>query len=138
MSDKVFKAYHKVRGYECDYYGHVNNATYLNYLEYARGEVLIEVGLTLPQLRKMGYSLIIRRVDITYRASAEVMEVLRIETVVDSFSGATCTFRQNIFRDEDNKLLADALVTWTVINETGRPVRLPEEIRRALNLVKQK
>ena len=37
----------KVRSYECDTYGHVNNAVYLNYLEFALMSALEENGFTL-------------------------------------------------------------------------------------------
>ena len=40
---KTFKTELQVRSYELDFYGHVNNAIYLNYLEYARGNYL-EIG----------------------------------------------------------------------------------------------
>ena len=44
---KKFTLKFKVRSYECDSYGHVNNAVYLNYLEFARMSALEENGFTL-------------------------------------------------------------------------------------------
>ena len=41
---KVFTVKFNVRSYECDSYGHVNNAVYLNYLEFARMSALLEKG----------------------------------------------------------------------------------------------
>ena len=45
----------KVRSYECDSYGHVNNAVYLNYLEFARMSALFEKGFTLEKMKEKGY-----------------------------------------------------------------------------------
>ncbi len=43
-----------VRSYECDSYGHVNNAVYLNYLEVARHELLAALGMDYAALRAAG------------------------------------------------------------------------------------
>ena len=51
----------KVRTYECDSYGHVNNANYLNYLEYARCEMLKAVDFDYPAMIKAGFGLYVAR-----------------------------------------------------------------------------
>jgi YbgC/YbaW family acyl-CoA thioester hydrolase len=47
-----------VQSYECDGYGHVNNANYLHYLEYARYAYLRDNGISLEELRAAGYGLL--------------------------------------------------------------------------------
>ena len=69
----------KVRTYECDLYGHVNNATYLNYLEYARMEFLHEKGLTLQALKNDGTMLVIARIDCHYKYPAFPDDNLKID-----------------------------------------------------------
>lgn len=44
----------KVRDYECDLQGIVNNAVYLNYLEHARHEYLESIGLNFKKLVDRG------------------------------------------------------------------------------------
>ncbi|HEY9595043.1 MAG TPA: thioesterase family protein, partial [Spirochaetia bacterium] len=59
-----------VRSYECDSYGHVNNAVYLNYLEYARHLYIRDIGIPLSELRAAGYAILVARVEIDYRRPA--------------------------------------------------------------------
>ena len=46
MKKIIFETDIKVRSYELDSFGHVNNANFLNYLEAARGNFLEEYGLS--------------------------------------------------------------------------------------------
>ena len=53
-----------VRTYECDAYGHVNNAVYLNYLELGRHSFLKEAGFDYAAIVAAGYGLYVVRVEI--------------------------------------------------------------------------
>ena len=53
-----------VRSYELDAYNHVNNAVYLNYLEYARMEYLRRIGFDYVFLIDEGYMLYVTHIDI--------------------------------------------------------------------------
>ena len=52
----------RVRTYECDMNGHVNNANYLHYLEYARHEYLMGFGFDFMGSLEGGYGLLVSRV----------------------------------------------------------------------------
>ncbi len=132
MISDIFESTHKVRAYECDFYGHVNNAIYLNYLEFARMEVLETLGLSLRKLKEQGVALVIHRIDISYKFPAVLDDILQIRTTVKSHTNTICTFRQEIFRAADEKLLAAADVTWVCTNLAGRPIRIPQNMRDAL------
>ncbi len=134
MIERIFESTHKVRGYECDFYGHVNNANYLNFLEFARMELLEALGLTLVKLKAAGIHIVIRRVDIQYKFPAEYHEEIVIRTRMKGYTGATGTFQQQILRKCDEKLLADAEVTWACTNQEGRAVRMPQILRTALQI----
>ena len=134
MKVEMFESVHKVRSYECDIYGHVNNATYLNYLEFARMEVLEQKGLTLEKLQKEGFLIVIRRIDIEYKSPAVATEQLLIRTHLKSFQRTSGIFHQQIVRLNDNKEIAKADVTWVIVNTAGRPVRIPPIIRNAFGI----
>lgn len=68
-----------VRSYECDSYNHVNNAVYLNYLEFARMEYLHACGFDYHGIFAAGYYLYVTHIDIYYKASALLDDKLFIE-----------------------------------------------------------
>ena len=77
-----------VRSYECDSYNHVNNAVYLNYLEFARMEFLRAIDFDYEGIIAAGYYLYVTHVDIYYKASAVLGDRLLIdEWHMSQFSG---------------------------------------------------
>ncbi len=131
---EVFESIHKVRSYECDLYGHVNNAVYLHYLEFARMEVLEHKGITLDGLKESGFLIVIQRIEIEYKFPAVALDRLRIITTMDKVLNTSGVFHQQIWRIEDEKEIADAYVTWVVVDLTGRPVRMPRVLKDAFGI----
>ncbi|MDR1399233.1 MAG: acyl-CoA thioesterase [Treponema sp.] len=112
-----------VRTYECDHYGHVNNANYLNYLEFARYEYLRSIGFDYPTLLKAGYGLYVARVEIDYKKSAVTDDALCIRTWPLNKGAVSGLLAQEIRRGND--IIAVAKVTWACVDSTGKPSRLP-------------
>jgi len=117
-----------VRAYECDGYGHVNNAVYLNYLEVARHEYLRELGISLDELRAAGVGLWVARISIDYRSPALPDERLTIRTAPLKRTRIGGILGQRITRGE--RLVAEAQVTWVSVNASGRPAPLPSGFER--------
>jgi YbgC/YbaW family acyl-CoA thioester hydrolase len=117
-----------VRTYECDANGHVNNATYLNYLEVARVAYLRAVGTSYRELKDRGLALVIVRIAIDYRGEARMEDPLIVETVPIRKRLTGGTFRQRVLREEESgarTLLAEAEVGWVCIDARRKPTRLP-------------
>ncbi len=121
-------AIHSVRSYELDAYNHVNNAVYLQYLEYGRMEFLRSVNFDYEGLAEAGYSLFITRVDIRYRVPARLFDELKIEAEPVKLGGLSGTFHQRIL-NQRGEVCAEADVTWCCTNSNGKPARIPEEFR---------
>jgi acyl-CoA thioester hydrolase len=121
-----------VRSYECDSYGHVNHAVYVNYLEHARMQFLQAAGYDYNGLVAEGFFTVISRVDISYRRPAYAGEALAIETDLAATQRISGRFHQTIRRGEDVVVAAD--VYWCVVNRAGRPARPPErfDLRRLM------
>jgi acyl-CoA thioester hydrolase len=116
----------RVRSYECDTYGHVNNAVYLHYLEYARWEFLKDIGFDYDAMIKAGFAVYIAHVEIDYKKSAWPDEELLIETIPVKKGAVSGVFRQIITRGDDEIVLAE--VTWAFVNSgTGKPSKPPKE-----------
>ena len=62
----IFELPIKVRDYEVDSEGIVNNAIYLHYLEHTRHEFCQWAGLSFREIHNQGIDPVLRKVDIDY------------------------------------------------------------------------
>lgn len=115
-----------VRTYECDMNGHVNNANYLHYLEFARHEYLKAIGFDLIASVKAGYGLVVTRIEIDYKRSAILDDVLTIESKAVKRGAVSGAMQQVIRRGDDTVALA--LVFWAFVDASGKPSRIPAEL----------
>jgi acyl-CoA thioester hydrolase len=115
----------KVRSYECDSYNHVNNANYLNYLEFARYEFLKEIGFDYEKAVQSGYGTYVTRIEIDYKRPAFTDDALVIRSQPVKKGAVSGTIAQQIWRGEE--LLIDAKVTWAFVDSKGMPVKIPPE-----------
>jgi acyl-CoA thioester hydrolase len=115
-----------VRTYECDSYEHVNNAVYLNYLEYARREFLTAIGFDYNGLVDAGYYIYITHIDIHYKASAVLDDKLFIDVEPIKLRKISGVFHQKVYK-EDGTVCADAEVTWACVNKSSIPHPIPDE-----------
>lgn len=116
----------EVRTYELDSYNHVNNAVYLNYLEYARMDFLRAIGFDYEGLVNDGYMLYVSHIDIRYKYSARLYEKLTIDCTPTKFGKVSGTFFQSI-KNEQGVVCAEAEVTWACVDKTGKPAKFPEK-----------
>lgn len=121
----------KVRDYECDIQGVVNNAVYLNYLEHARHEFLLAKGLDFHQLCQQGINLMVLRTEIDYKASLRSGDSFTVDVSVERQSKLKFDFIQHIYRVSDNKLVIAAKTTGTGVNANGRPF-MPKQVAELL------
>ena len=70
----------KVRSYELDFFQHVNNAVYLNYIEQARVELLQNAGFTLDDFLSQKILPVVVNVNINYRRASHLNDELVIFT----------------------------------------------------------
>ncbi|KAA3161070.1 acyl-CoA thioesterase, partial [Akkermansia sp. BIOML-A63] len=54
MEKYIYELKMKVRDYECDLQGIVNNANYQHYLEHTRHEFLTSIGISFARLHEEG------------------------------------------------------------------------------------
>ena len=117
----TFKLDFKVRDYECDMQGVVNNSVYQNYLEHARHEYLLAKGIDFAELTRQKIHLVVLRAELDYKASLTSRDEFYVEVSLAQSSRVRFDFLQNIYRTSDKKLMLAAKVTGTSLNERGRP-----------------
>lgn len=117
---------------DTDLAGIVYYANYLKFIERARSELIRERGVDQLALKaETGLVFAVRRVEADYRAPARFDDHLTVRTEIAELSGARLCLRQCVLRQDE--VLFDAVVMLAVLAESGRPVRLPADIRRKLN-----
>ena len=114
----------KVRDYECDMEGIVNNANYQHYMEHTRHEFLLEAGISFAEMLEQDIVSVVARITIDYktplRSRDEFLSCLRI-----SQEGVRYVFHQDIYRASDMKLAARGKVD-VVCLVAGKLSRCPE------------
>ena len=125
MECMICKCSLKVRSYECDSYGHVNNANYLHYLEYARYEFLRDVGFDYSAMLEAGYGIYVARIEIDYKKPAVTDDELLIKSWPVKKGAVSGIIAQEIRRGED--LIVAAKVTWAFVDSNGIPAKLPPQ-----------
>jgi acyl-CoA thioester hydrolase len=119
----------RVRHYEMDALGHVNNAVYLHYLEQAALEHSEQLGLTLARYHELGGVFILRKMEIEYRLPAVAGDTLAISTWVKDIRGPRAIRRYEIQRNTDRKPIVTAEALWAWVDrETMRPRPIPQAL----------
>lgn len=122
----------KVRDYECDIQGIVNNANYQHYLEHARHEFLISNGISFANLHDQGIDLVVTRVEIDYKFPLKSRDTFVVRTYVIRKGNVRLLFIQDIYNLPDGKLIIKAIVTG-VATKNGKPVP-PGDLVKQLGL----
>ncbi len=116
----------KVRDYECDLQGIVNNSVYQNYLEHTRHEFMLSIGLDFADLYRRDVLAVVARVDLNYKTPLKSGDRFVCRLSVEQ-EGVKYLFYQDIFRLPDEKLCLKGLVTTTSI-VSGRLAKSDEII----------
>lgn len=107
--DYIFEYRDKVRDYECDIQGIVNNANYQHYLEVCRHEFILSRGISFVELHEMGTDAVVARITMQFKVPLRSLDqyVIRMRLQKD---GLRYNFLQDIYRASDDKLCLRAKV----------------------------
>jgi acyl-CoA thioester hydrolase len=121
MTNYIYRLDLKVRDYECDMQGIVNNAIYQNYLEHCRHEFLLSMGIDFNLLTQNKIFLVVVRAEIDYKTPLRGGDAFWIGLNLERLSPIRFVFLQDIFRNPDQRPILSARTTGTALNEKGRP-----------------
>ena len=118
---------HKIKVYyeDTDAGGVVYYANYLKYLERARTEALIKIGLSNLKIRNNFNALIIvKSCNINYKKSAYLEDELNIKSYILSFTKTSFVMSQTIIK---NKIeIVEAKIHLVFVNEKAKPIKIPK------------
>jgi len=120
MRKSIFSLDFKVRDYECDLQGVVNNAVYLNYFEHTRHEFLLSVGFDFAKLSKEDMLPMVYKSEITYKVSLKSGDEFVSELSVTPFGEYKVIYYQNLYRKDNHRIIAKAKITKVFVRD-GKP-----------------
>ena len=121
--------FHKLKIYyaDTDFGGVVYYANYLKYLERARTEALLAIGLSNLKIKdKFGSQIIVKSCNIEYKKSAKLEDELKIRSFIKSVTKTSFYMNQIITNSET--IIVEAQVHLVFVNEKGKPVKVPDII----------
>ena len=118
---------HKIKVYyeDTDAGGVVYYANYLKYLERARTEALIKIGLSNLKIKDNFKALIIvKSCNIDYKKSAYLEDELNVNSYIISFTKTSFVMCQTIIK---NKIvIVEAKIHLVFVNEKVKPIKIPK------------
>lgn len=110
----IYELEFKVRDYECDLQGIVNNSVYQNYLEHTRHEFLLDNNVSFDLLHQQGVDAVVARIDLAYKTPLRSGDEF-VSKLYVAKEGIKYVFHQAIFRKADNKLCLKGKVDTVVV-----------------------
>ena len=118
---------HKIKVYyeDTDAGGVVYYANYLKYLERARTEALIKIGLSNLKIKNNFKALIIvKSCNINYKKSAYLEDELNVKSYILSTTKTSFVMTQTIFKNKI--IIVEAKTHLVFVNEKSRPIKIPK------------
>jgi acyl-CoA thioester hydrolase len=128
----TFSRTFRIRHYECDAFGHLNNVNYVRYLQETAFDASASAGYDGEAYSAINRYWLIRETDIKYLQPSWYGETLDIKTWVMDFHRVRSRRAYEIRKQVDNSIVATASTDWVFLdNETNRPQIIPQAIKNA-------
>ena len=99
----------KVRDYECDLQGIVNNANYQHYIEHTRHEFLLSRGVSFAELHNRGIDAVVARLNMAFKTPLHSGDRF-LSRLAMRKEGIKYVFQQDIYRLPDEKVVLKSVV----------------------------
>jgi len=123
----------KIRGYHVDFYNHVNNARYMEFLEEGRWDFLsnfldTELGV------KNNRQIVVVNINMNYKGPAMLGSVMIVETSLKEIGLKSFTLMQKCFIKEKDVEIADALVKMVVVDiKLNKTVIIDDRLKKLIS-----
>jgi len=109
------------------YYAH-----YLNWFEVGRSHLLRELGMSYRTIEREAVFLPVVEAHCRYLKPARYDDLLHVTTKVSQPKGARLLFEYELYRVEDEELLATGSTIHVAMDDRGKPRRLPETLAKLI------
>ncbi len=122
----------KIRGFHLDFYSHVNNARYLEFLEEGRWEFFSDF-LNTGLHKQVDWQLVIVNININFRGPVKLGDTLVIETDLKEISKKSFTLAQQCIVKTNGSVAVDALVKMVAVDQKlQKAVTVDEKIKKII------
>lgn len=118
----------KVYYSDTDAYGVVWHGSYLRWLEAGRVDLCEMMGHNLVELEALNIVLPVTNLNVRYKSSAKLNDVIVVQTSIQKFNSLSVTFNQKILNKKTGKTFIEALVDVVAIDNNGKLYRRMPEI----------
>lgn len=117
---------------DIDAFGHVNNAVFFSYMEYARVKYLIKLfaGTPLHSEGLLDIPLILVEATCTYRSPALLGETLTLGLGLSRFGTTSFDLVYRLIGHDDRLVATGKTIQVMYDYATGRPFAIPDEVKR--------
>ena len=123
----------RVRYAETDQMGVVYHTNYLVWCEIGRTELIRQLtGVSYAQLEEQGVALAVADLSIRYHGAAKYDNRILVRTTLTDARSRSVAFEYLISNAETGERLASARTVLVSLDARGRPVVMPEDLRRRL------
>ena len=118
---------------DTDAYGVVWHGAYLRWMEKGRCDFTEQMGFNLPELVKQDIALPVANMNVKFKASAKLNDVLVVETWVSKLTPLCATFSQTIKNKDTGVTYIIAEFDIVAVNNQGKLYRrIPQVLKDAL------
>ncbi len=119
----------RVRYYECDAQGHLNNANYLRYMQEAAFDASAEAGYDLRQYERMERLWLVRESQVEFLRPLRYNDNVAVTTWIVDFRRVTSRRAYEFHLPESGELVARGWTDWVFLDtHNNRPASIPKEV----------
>jgi acyl-CoA thioester hydrolase len=118
----------EVRYAETDQMGVVHHAQYPVWFEIARTRLCAESGFHYAEIERLGYYLMVSRVEVGYRRPARYGDTVQVGCSIARLGSRGLSFSYRVTRGRERLATGTTDHVW-VEAASGRPCRMPEPLR---------
>jgi acyl-CoA thioester hydrolase len=117
----------RVRHYELDALGHLNNVVFVQYMQEAAIEASSALGFGPDWYRANGVGWVVRRLAVRYHAQVTYGDEVDVNTWVSLMRGVRSRREYDLTRVSDGARVARGRAEWIYVDaKTGQPTRFPD------------
>ena len=122
----------RVRHYECDVHGQVNNANYLRYMQEAAFDASAAAGYDMARYEALGCHWLVRETEVQYLHPLQYGDSVDVKTWVTDFRRVRSRRAYELRNSHSGELVAQGMTDWVYLDsEKLRPVPIPGEMKAA-------